>query len=438
MTTVLLLNLIALLAAQTFVKGQQNQDIWASAELADGELQEDECDVSFLQASLHPSLDVSRDNHRGRHGHPRKELTRAQGSGHPRMETNRVQEPLSFFQTDEEIEIAADTVTVESTRDTAPASHEMSKNMDEGSLLTPDRLALAMFALKLFAVTAIVFKGASSFIRFLTRNRPARKSKTPCDSSELVETKAQPVNEKNKLCGVLEQIAEVPMARAEDIEWLLPTGDSAYDCTLSKPKQMGKVLRFRARIYGPVRSSDNLVGPVTQEPCVLYQVIARRRTEAGGDGRVIGKRCESVDLVAKVENFPDLSLTVRGAEVQMLAMSSGTCKKSLTLSAASDSCLSVVPHGERALLPDDEEIDFEEWALRIGEVVTFVGDLHRDAFGGLQLWPAPKTSASALDQSAATAITTTLPVYEQVIATDSQLLEASEDMSLSDDHFGFV
>eukprot|EP00930_Biecheleria_cincta_P096630 TRINITY_DN88449_c0_g1_i1.p1 TRINITY_DN88449_c0_g1~~TRINITY_DN88449_c0_g1_i1.p1 ORF type:complete len:426 (-),score=65.82 TRINITY_DN88449_c0_g1_i1:233-1510(-) len=425
MTFGLLSNLIALFVAQTLVSGQENQDIWADAELADGELQEEECDVSFLQASLHSSLDVSHENrHRARRGHPRTKL-------------NKVQEPLSFFQTDEEIhESAADTVTIESSESTAPASEEFSRNEDEGSQFAPERLAIAMFAFKFLAVSAVVFNGGSCFIRLLYRNRPARKSETLCDSSEPVETETQPVKQKCKLSGVLEQIAEVPMARAEDIETLLPTRDSAYDCTLSKPKQMGQALRFRARIYGPVRSSDSLVGPVTQEPCVLYQATARRTTEAGGDGSVIGKRCESIDFIAKVENYPDLALTIRGEEVQMLAMESGYCKKAMTLSAASSSCLAIVPHGER-MLPDDAEIDFEESALRIGEVVTFVGDLHRDAFGSLLLWPAPWTSGSAHDQSVAE-ITMAISEHEHVIASDNRLLEVSQDTSFSGDHFALV
>ena len=96
----------------------------------------------------------------------------------------------------------------------------------------------------------------------------------------------------------------------------------------------------------------------------------------------------------------------------------------------------MVPHGERAV-PDDQEINFEEWALRIGEVVTLVGDLHRDAFGALQLWPAPKASASARDQSAAE-ITIAISQHEHILASDNQRLEPSEDMSFSSDHFALV
>lgn len=423
----LLLNLFSLLAVQTCVRGQKNQDIWLDAEPAEGELQEEDCDVSFLQASLHPSLDTSQEHRqRARHGQPRTEL-------------HRVQEPLSFFQTDEEFhESATDIVTVDSSSSgsPAPASGELPRDKDDNFPLTPERLALAMFALKFLAVSAVVFKGGSSFVRLLTR----KSTTTLCDSSEPPETKTQPVHQRNKLSGVLQQIAQVPMARAEDIEKLLPTGDNAYDCALSKPKQVGKSLRFRARIYGPVSSSDSLVGPVSQEPCVLYRASARCKTDAQGDERVIGQSCKSVDFVAKVENFPDLAFTIRGEEVQMLAMESGYCKKSMTLPSAASSAsslLSMVPHGERAL-PDDHEITFEEWALRIGEVVTFVGDLHRDAFGALLLWPAPKTPASANHQSAAE-INAAISDHEHVTASDNQQLEVStEDISFSGDRFALV
>jgi len=409
----LLLSLVSLLAVQTFVRGQLNQDIWVDAEPAEGELQEEDCDVSFLQASLHPSLDISKE-HRHTAWH-----------GQPRMELHRVQEPLSFFQTDEEFsESATDVVTVDSSGSPAPASQEVTQDKDDKLPLTLERLALAIFALKFLAVSAVIFKGGSSFIRLLTR-----KSATLCDLSEPAETTTPPVKPVSKLSGDLQQITEVPMARAEDIEKLLPSGDNAYDCALSKPKQVGKSLRFRARIYGPVNSSDSLVGPVSQEPCVLYRAIARCKTEAQVDGRVIGEECKSLDFVAKVENFPDLGFTINGEEVHMLAMSSGYCKTSATLSAASSACLSMVPHGERAL-PDDGEIAFEEWALRVGEMITFVGDLHRDAFGNLLLWPAPKPSTSPANDHSAAEINTAIPVHEYVIASDNQLLEVStEEMS---------
>lgn len=382
--------LVSTFAAQTVAGGHQKQEFWAHAELAEGELQGDECDVSLLQSSLHTSLDTSQ-IHSQAH-------SRASRKDPPRKELQSVPEPVSLFQKDIELKVSSkDTVTIESgpTNNAGLSLVSEPDKVQAPVYFTQEQLALTTWALKLLAVFIITSRGALSFIRFLT----AAKSKDPpCEQSTAIEIKPEPVKRrKNKEAGIFEHITELPLASSEEIDTLLLSRGAGYDCNLPKPRKMGKARRFRARIHGPANGSDSLVGPVTQEACVLYHATARRRLAEKvetAEGSVVGTCRGSVDFVANLENFPDIKFTVRGEEVEMFSMHAGSSKKCSTLREASGMRLSMVSVQEGAAL-EDEEFEFEESALRIGEVVTLVGDLHCDTLGALSLWPAPRSSRSA-------------------------------------------
>lgn len=407
--------LVCTLAAQTVVRGDQKQDFWADAELAQGELQDEECDVSLLQSSLHTSLGTSQvqpqiHSHASRQGHSHKELP-------------KVPDIVSFFQADEElgrVSFFQDGITMEASA-AEKITPSLVREADEGfhGYFTSEQLVLIMLVLKLLAVFGVAYKGARSFIRLLT----GRNKTLPCEQSITEEAKTEPVKRKDPATEMLDQISELPLASAEKIDTLLLSGGAGYDCNLPKPRKIGKAHRLRARIHGPVNDSDSLVAPVTQEACVLYHATARKRLAEQAEtteGSVVGTCRGSIDFVANLEHFPDVTFTVRGDEVDMFSMHSGSSKKCSTLREASSMRLSMVSCQEGAAL-EDEEFVFEEWALRIGEVVTLVGDLHCDALGALSLWPAPKLQAAETSTS----------IFDgrHVFASDNPQLEAPAEDS---------
>eukprot|EP00930_Biecheleria_cincta_P025889 TRINITY_DN18359_c0_g1_i1.p1 TRINITY_DN18359_c0_g1~~TRINITY_DN18359_c0_g1_i1.p1 ORF type:complete len:430 (+),score=68.03 TRINITY_DN18359_c0_g1_i1:170-1459(+) len=414
--------LVCALAAETAVMGDQRQDFWAHAELAQGEEQGEECDVSLLQASLHTSLDNSQvrpqlHSHASRKGHSHKEMPRAP-------------ESVSFFQGDEELgklSFFQDSMTMEtSIAKNAGLSLVSEEHAGLHGYLTPEQLVLSALVLKLLAAFSVVFKGAMSFTRLLTE----RRKTFPCEQSITPEAKTERVIRKDKdtETEMLNQINELPWASAEKIESLL-SKDAGYDCTLPKPRKMGKAQRVRVRIHGPVNDSDSLLAPVTQQACVLYHATARRRLAKNAEtteGSVVGTCRGSVDFMANLENYPDITFTVRGDEVEMFSMHSGSSTTCSTLREASNMRHSMVCCQEGAAL-EDEEFVFEEWALRIGEVVTLVGDLHCDALGALSLWPAPKRLRPA--REAADETSTSIFDDRHVFASDNPQLEAPTEES---------
>lgn len=381
---------VSTFVTQTVVGGHEKPDFWEHADVVEGELQGDVCDVSLLQASLHTSLDTSQ-VHSQAH-------SRASRNNNPRKELQSAHKPVSFFQKDVELQVASkDTVTPE-TGHTESAGLSLVSEPDHGQEhvhFTQEQLAFTTWALKVLVVFIITSRGALSFIRFL-----AAKSKVPACEPEptAIEIKPEPlIRKKNKETEMLEHITELPLASSEEIDTLLLSRGSGYDCNLPKPRRMGKAQRFRVRIHGPANGSDSLVSPVTQEACVLYHATARRSLAEEAEpteGSVVGTCRGSVDFVANLENFPDINLRVRGEEVEMFAMHAGSSKKCSTLREASGMRLSMVSVQEGTALKDEEFV-FEEWALRIGELVTLVGDLHCDTLGALSLWPARRSTRSA-------------------------------------------
>lgn len=386
--------LVCTLAAQTAVRGDQKQDFWADAELAQGELQGEECDVSFLQSSLQTSQISLGTSQVQPHVH-----SHVSRQGHSHKEVPKVPEAVSLFQNDDELERVSffqDGIALEaSAAEKATASLVSETDAGLHGYLSPEQLVLILLILKLLTVFGVVYKGAKSFVGLLA----GRNKTLPCEQMITVDAKTEPVKTKDRGTEMLEQISELPVASAEKIDTLLLSSGAGYDCTVPKPRKMGKAQRLRARIHSPVNDSDSLLAPVTQEACVLYHTTARKKLAKEAEtteGSVVGTCRGSIDFVVNLENFPDITFTVRGDEVEMFSMHSGSSKKCSTLREASSMSLSMISCQEGAALEDDEFV-FEEWALRIGEVVTLVGDLHCDALGALSLWPAPKQLSPATE-----------------------------------------
>jgi len=342
-----------LLLISLLIVGMQAQDTW-------NELDEVEilCDSSFLQTSLHVAPVE---------GKPMGQSeSRAIASGEELMMT----EPLSFLQ---EPNVKDE---VQSTKEAAAPSMT-----DEGPREYPNWLRWATLLLNHFLIFMIVVKGGLAFSRLILRQR-----KAACTSLAPEQITEEKLEEETAISR--SQVQAIQFASSEDVEEFRCSAPSGYDCAFSRPASMGRALRFRARIYGAVPDATTLVAPLSEAACVAYQTSVSKAS-----GTEIAHSAASVDFLATLEGAPDVQILVRGEEVKMFEIGFGQTEIISPIAAPR--------HWQKFLesrgLHEERPLAFKEESLRVGELVTLVGDLHRDVSGQLMLWPTQQRNTKCED-----------------------------------------
>ncbi|CAE7543932.1 unnamed protein product [Symbiodinium natans] len=123
-----------------------------------------------------------------------------------------------------------------------------------------------------------------------------------------------------------------------------------------------------------------------EEACVIHKTKVEQIVP-GQEAKVIAQRLGCVDFVATLEGAPDTQLIVHGKEVRMCLSCREEIQSLKTVPATWREF--VQSEGAGAEYTEEDPLTFQEEALRVGQLVTLVGDLHRDASGQLLLWPAP-------------------------------------------------
>jgi len=364
-------------------------DFWSTAEVSENEDGGVEalCDMSFLQTGLRTDSNTLSSILQGKPPHADAEAADTSGL------------PLSFLQVDEWVEEVQTERAGEGfvlhrdleSRGTGfiLKANAVSKHTADDKLpMSLHELRILLLVLKFLLALAVVVQGGATCARLIRRHVAV----SPTPSKELKEAVSTPKLEEEE--ESVEQA--IRMVSAEEVEQLLPSFRGSYDCALSKPKSVGQPLRFRARIYGPLDEQLPLSAPMCDEVCVVHKTKVEQNAP-GQEAKVIAERSGCVDFVATLEGAPDIQLTVHGKEVRMCFSSCTKEMQSLRAVPAKWREL-VQAEGAGADYAEEDPLVFQEEALRVGQLVTLVGDLHRDASGQLLLWPAP---ASRLDGAAA-------------------------------------
>lgn len=350
---------------------------WSTGGISNEDGVEALCDSSFLQTSFHTEQVLST-------GKPdirdiRKPMSQESplGEAHDAHEAPAASLALSFFQVEEVLSSdtgdAGDGVTV--VKELA-----ISPGLDSDL----QRLKMGTFWLKAIFILLFLWKGGLAFTRLLRRGyrRSPEKEKAAPVSTE-VETSVVPPESFRELKVEEQTPQSVPTLNALEVQQLLPAF-SGYDCALSKPKSLGRPFRLRARIYGPSDNVEPILAPMTEEACVLCTTKVQLIGEAR-EATVILERSESVDFLANLEGAPDLQVMVNAKDVR-------TCMKSQSLQSTFESVpkklqeLVEAEAGAKGWSPETPLV-IQEDLLRVGDMVTLVGDLHRDAAGRLTIWP---------------------------------------------------
>ncbi|CAE7574021.1 unnamed protein product [Symbiodinium natans] len=184
---------------------------------------------------------------------------------------------------------------------------------------------------------------------------------------------------------------------AADVE-KLTRSEGGYDCNFSKPISSKRVLRLEVQVEG-AEQGEALTAPLTGHSCVLHSAAVSKQLHDGMPAVPIAFSASSVDFVVSLLDNPESRIVVRGRDVSLFDTVQGRFEEATTFGAAQDNWQdfvlthrSAAPQGREwaassSLRADDAILEFQECSLRVGSVVTVVGELHRGADGQLTLRP---------------------------------------------------
>merc|ERR1719198_1968280 len=125
----------------------------------------------------------------------------------------------------------------------------------------------------------------------------------------------------------------------------------------------------------------------------MYSASVTPKNPNGKYGMPITVHSCSVDFAIQLLDAPHIQLAVCGQDAMLFDMIRGVYEKDLTLAEAGENWQDFVlnhagaEHTSAAFESDDLMFQFREVALSLGAVVTCVGEVRRDQYGVLGLWP---------------------------------------------------
>lgn len=190
------------------------------------------------------------------------------------------------------------------------------------------------------------------------------------------------------------QVEELPLCSASEVARRLPES-SGYDMPFSKPLSSCQLLRLEARVEGPAAGSASLTTPLTNQACVLYSVAVSRQLHDGISPAPVAFASAGIDFVISLKDGPRVRINVNAEEVSLFDMHRGRSVHRRAFATAPDKwqdfCLTHRAGTEwqtsAQMRADSSCLEFQECALLVGTVATFVGELQRGADGTLTLRP---------------------------------------------------
>lgn len=200
-------------------------------------------------------------------------------------------------------------------------------------------------------------------------------------------------------------VNEFPVSSFSDVQDLLSAKDG-YDCPSNKPFMSRRALRLQARIEGPVGGRSGLVAPLTQKECVFYHAAAQCHSKPPA----FACMHRGEDFVVSLVDAPWIQVEVEVQHAYIFDTCDGKMDSQHALLEAPEhlqdfvfSHTNVDPEKEcennSALRAGEPRVEFQEHVLRIGSVVTLVGELYRSPDGRLSLGPWRHTSFDDLGLS---------------------------------------
>jgi len=196
--------------------------------------------------------------------------------------------------------------------------------------------------------------------------------------------------------GLRKQVQSIPSLTDNMLIMLEATQTGGYDFTLARPLSFCQVVRMQATVLQLGKS--DMLAPLGQQMCVLYQVTVSRRLHSGMPPVPVAFSSMNTSFQVAPCLRPDFRVSIEGSDVMLFDTVVGQFTYQGSFAGApghlQDYVLthrSAVPGGRwqtsSSLQTDATPLEFQECALLVGSQVTLVGELARDALGDLVLRP---------------------------------------------------
>jgi len=185
-------------------------------------------------------------------------------------------------------------------------------------------------------------------------------------------------------------VEALKLSYGSQVESLLQAKER-YDSVMQTPLSQGSVVRIQGRVVPGTHG--NVTSPLWQRESVMYSASVTPRNPNGTYGLPITVHSRSVDFAIQLLDAPHIQLAVCGQDANLFDMKRGVYEKDLTLADAGENWQDFVLNhagAERtsaAFESDDLVFQFREVALSVGAIVTCVGEVRKDQYGMLGLWP---------------------------------------------------
>merc|ERR1719316_281759 len=194
----------------------------------------------------------------------------------------------------------------------------------------------------------------------------------------------------SKATGPRSIVEALKLSYGAQLENLLQAKER-YDNVMQTPLSQGNVLRIQGRVVPGAQGS--VTSPLWQRESVMYSASVTPKNANGQIGSPITVHSCSVDFAIQLLDAPHIQLGVCGQDAILFDMIRGVYEKDLTLAEAGENWQEFVldhagaDHASAACESDDLVFQFREVALSLGAIVTCVGEVRRDQYGVLGLWP---------------------------------------------------
>jgi len=194
----------------------------------------------------------------------------------------------------------------------------------------------------------------------------------------------------SKATGPRSMVEALKLSYGAQLENLLQAKDR-YDSVMQTPLSQGNVLRIQGRVVAGAHG--HVTSPLWQRESVMYSASVTPKLSNGKHGPPITVHSRSVDFAIQLLDAPHIQLAVCGQDAMLFDMNRGVYEKDLSLCDAGENWQDFVldhagaEHASAACESDDLVFQFREVALSLGAIVTCVGEVRRDQYGVLGLWP---------------------------------------------------
>jgi len=217
-----------------------------------------------------------------------------------------------------------------------------------------------------------------------------------------LQTGAKNSGDPYNICQLVESLPVLGLAEIEEMMLINACGGRSH-----------KLVRIQAVVHGPLGRAagpeglDPFISPFVQRPCVLCTSVVSRQLHDGPAVFPVAFKTVSTDFSVSLDEHPNVKICIKGPDVSLFAMQDGHYERSCAFADAPEGLQGFVFANRtltsgvqwqtnEGLTAEKATLNFQEYALMTGALVTLVGEFHIAPDGWL--WMSQPAYADSIAQ----------------------------------------